>query len=295
MTINTIISENIPSTYRQFLRQPVITREIPIEFENILNHPVTKSFENEIIVDNEDPGFSYQSFQNETKLKKYIESKKEVDKNISYSGMNFFQMPKKWSPVTSSGLYGRTILSAMITSGSKIGNQTASWKTKLPAATNYDVYVYIPVNIMIETRSGNDGGGGQRGGGQGRGGGAGGGGGGGGGGGAGRGGGGGGGGGAGGGGVGGRMGGGGMGDRSQGRPRFADEGYDYHYSIISGKDREDVEFILSNLVDGWNKIGSFSLPADTVIIELSNKTSGKRVIADAVKFVRDSDNSQLSK
>ncbi len=276
MTINTIISENIPSTIRQFLRQPKVSNDEPREYEKILDHPVTMNYENEIIVDNEDPGFSYNSKYTETKLKKYIQSKKNTDEKISYSGTNFIRTPKKWTPVTNSGLYGRVRLSAMITSGSKTGDQTATWKAKLPISTLYNIYVYLPLTLMSDRssmfgqrnmRGGDSRGGGRQGGG-----------------------------GAGGGqrgtgGTGGSIpGGGGTTGRSQGMQRIAGDGTEYNYSVISRNGQEHVEFMLSNIVDGWNKIGSFDLPADTVTIELSNKTTGKRVIADAVKFVRANDN-----
>jgi hypothetical protein len=279
MTINTIISENIPSAVRNFLRQAKPSRENPVEYVNILNHPVTKAYENEIIVDNEDPGFSYKSKYTESKLKKYIQSKKQLDENISYSGSNFMRVPKKWTAITNSGLYGGVKLSGMITSGSKTGDQSVRWKAKLPLSALYNVYVYIPLSMMIDRSNmlgGNRmGGGGQGGGGRQ---------------------------GTGNAGPGQRQGtgrssqqgseggGGGMRDRGQGRPGFADEGSEYNYSVISSNGREDVEFALKDIVDGWNKIGSFDLPGDTVVIELSNKTSGKRVIADAVKFVRSVDN-----
>ena len=49
------------------------------------------------------------------------------------------------------------------------------------------------------------------------------------------------------------------------------------------KAREEVDFTLRNPEEGWNKIGAFHFPGDTASIELSNKTNGSRVIADAVK------------
>ena len=91
----------------------------------------------------------------------------------------------------------------------------------------------------------------------------------------------------------GRSGGGsGQGGRSPGQgghgsgPRFADEGNVYHYTISSNAGSEDLEFTLRSPEEGWNKIGAFHFPGDTATIELSNKTNGRRVIADAVKWVR---------
>ncbi len=68
-------------------------------------------------------------------------------------------------------------------------------------------------------------------------------------------------------------------------PEFADKGTDYHYTLSSNEGNEEVEFVLNSPEDGWNRLGSFHFPSDTVSITLSNQTSGDRVIADAVKWV----------
>jgi hypothetical protein len=81
------------------------------------------------------------------------------------------------------------------------------------------------------------------------------------------------------------------GNRSQGKgkqglgPTFADQGYEYHYTISSSAGSEELVFPLVNIEEGWNKIGSFYFPADTATIMLSNETNGKRIFADAVKWV----------
>jgi hypothetical protein len=69
-------------------------------------------------------------------------------------------------------------------------------------------------------------------------------------------------------------------------PEFADKGADYHYTISSSVGTEEVIYELNNPEDGWNRLGSFYFPADSVSIRLSNETDGRRVIADAVKWVR---------
>ncbi len=47
-----------------------------------------------------------------------------------------------------------------------------------------------------------------------------------------------------------------------------------------------VVYELNNPEDGWNRLGSYHFPADSVSIRLSNQTDGRRVIADAVKWVK---------
>ena len=69
-------------------------------------------------------------------------------------------------------------------------------------------------------------------------------------------------------------------------PEFADKGTDYNYTISSNEGTEEVVYMLDNPEDGWNRLGSFHFPADSAVVQLSNLTGGKRVIADAVKWVR---------
>ena len=83
----------------------------------------------------------------------------------------------------------------------------------------------------------------------------------------------------------------GQGGQNQGRgggfrPEFADKGSDYHYTISSSEGSETLIFELNNPEDGWNRLGSFHFPADSVSIQLTNETDGRRIIADAVKWVK---------
>ncbi len=56
--------------------------------------------------------------------------------------------------------------------------------------------------------------------------------------------------------------------------------------LVPAKEVRRLVYELNNPEDGWNRIGSFLLPADSVTVQLSNQTDGRRVIADAVKWVR---------
>ena len=249
MTVNTLISANIPSTFSTFLRSAEkINRTDVEEYERISDKELTLSIPGEFVVDNEDPGFHHVSMSYESKLKQFIDARKEQKNEVFYdqvSGRN----PIKWTPVAHSGFYGESVRSAYLTRSGEGGN-IASWTTILPAAGFYDVYVYIPTSAMLgRPQRGRPGGGGGQGGG----------------------------------GSGGRSA--GQGGRGSG-PRFEDEGTVYSYTISSNEGREDIEFPLRNPEEGWNKIGAFHFPGDTATIELSNKTNGRRVIADAVKWVR---------
>jgi hypothetical protein len=249
MTVNTLISANIPSTFSTFLRSAEkIDRTNVEEYEHVSDKELTLVNPGEFVVDNEDPGFHCVSESYDSKLKQFIDARKEQKNEVFYdqvSGRN----PIQWTPVAHSGFYGESVRSALLTRSGDGGN-SASWTTVLPAAGFYDVYVYIPTSAMLgRPERGRPGGGGGQGGG-------------------------------------------GPGERGPGQggrgsgPRFADEGTVYHYTISSNEGSEDVAFTLRNPEEGWNKLGAFHFPGDTATVELSNKTNGRRVIADAVKWVR---------
>jgi len=242
MTVNTLISGNIPSSYNHFLRQATEVEKTNMdEYEKISEQEVSFRFEDEYVIDNEDEGFSHFSIPRESKLKQYIDARKKVDEDeLTYNALNEWWSPTQWTPVAHSAYYGETVRSAMVIRRGEDSNYV-SWGTKVPEKGFYELYVYIPVSAMYKRPSRRDQGGGQKqGGGQGRG----------------------------------------------FRPEIADKGTDYHYTISSSEGTEKVEFELNNPEDGWNRLGSFMLPADSVIVRLSSESDGRRVIADAVKWVR---------
>jgi hypothetical protein len=242
MTINTLISGNIPSSYNYFLRSAIeVTTSEQDEYERDSEHPVSFRYKDEYVVDNEDEGFSSYSVSRESKLKQWVDSRKEKDDGLLYESLNEWWTPSRWTPVAHSAYYGETVRSAMaIRRGD--GTNHVTWSTRLPEKGFYDVYVYIPVSAMYQRPSRREQGGGQGSQGQGPG-------------------------------------------RGFG-PEFADKGTDYRYIISSSEGTEEVLYELNNPEDGWNRLGSFHFPADSVSIRLSNQTDGRRVIADAVKWVR---------
>jgi ABC-type transport system involved in multi-copper enzyme maturation permease subunit len=242
MTVNTLISGNIPSSYNNFLRSATeVTSANLDEYNRFSDKPVSYIYEGEYVVDNEDDGFKYFSVSRESKLKQYVDSRKEKDDGLLYESLNEWWTPSRWTPVAHAAYYGETVRSAMaIRRGD--GSNYVSWNTVLPEKGFYDLYVYIPVSAMYQRPSRREQGGEQGGQGQGPG-------------------------------------------RGFG-PEFADKGADYHFTISSSEGREEVVYELNNPEDGWNRLGSFHFPADSVSVQLSNETDGRRVIADAVKWVR---------
>jgi hypothetical protein len=149
MTVNTLISGNIPSIFSTFLRsaREVSTSDIE-EYDRISEQILTLQQPGEFIVDNEDQGFSFVTVSYESKLKRYIDARKKQNNDVFYEAIDPYWMPRKWTPLSHSGFYGEAIRSAM---GSREGdgNNVASWSAVLPAAGFYDVYVYIPMSAMF--------------------------------------------------------------------------------------------------------------------------------------------------
>jgi hypothetical protein len=242
VTINTLISGNIPSTFSTFLRSAVRDEYAELsEYERVVELADSRTAKGEYIVDNEDAGFTYITKTSESKLKQYIEARKENTERIAYAAMSIYRNPARWTHVAHTGFYGQSIRSALLSASGDGGNR-AIWEAALPEAGFYDVEVYIPMSAMLRPP-----GRGRRGSGRSE-----------------------------------------QGSSRQGGrggPSFGDEGADYNYTIASPAGSDEIKFILSNISEGWNKIGSFYFPADTASIQLSNLSSGNRVIADAVKWV----------
>ena len=56
--------------------------------------------------------------------------------------------------------------------------------------------------------------------------------------------------------------------------------------MLYGELSEDAFLDIEEAEDGWNPLGTYDLPSDSVRVILSNKTELRTVNADAIKFVR---------
>ena len=150
MTVNTLISGNIPSSYNIFLRAAEEKSSVAdlSEYQRNSDHPVSLAYENEFVVDNEDAGFSCSAVSRESKLKQYIDKHKGGEEEITYGTLSQYMSHSKWHPVSHSSFYGETVRSALCSSKGD-GDNKATWKVLLPETGFYDVYVYIPVSAMF--------------------------------------------------------------------------------------------------------------------------------------------------
>ncbi len=61
---------------------------------------------------------------------------------------------------------------------------------------------------------------------------------------------------------------------------------DLHYTIFHDDGQEEVTLDATSAEEGWNFLGTFYLSQGSAIVELSDKTEGRIVTADAVKWVK---------
>jgi ABC-type transport system involved in multi-copper enzyme maturation permease subunit len=141
LTINTLTSKNLPQSIMQFFGRIEEDLKVkPIEGEFIENEKVSVLQPNEIVVDNEDPGFSRSESDNTSLLHKLIV--KEDETGLKYSGFNSWRPPLDWTLTTNSGFYGLYVRSAYyIKAGT--GDQTATWTLPVKEPGNYDIYTHI--------------------------------------------------------------------------------------------------------------------------------------------------------
>ena len=141
LTINTLASRNIPQSIMQFFgRIEEDLKAVPIEGEFITDTPVSTLQPNEIVVDNEDPGFEHSVADNTSMLHKWIITEEET--GLKYKGMNSWRPPLDWTLTTNSDFYGLYVRSAyFIKSGT--GDLTATWNLPVEETGYYDVYTYI--------------------------------------------------------------------------------------------------------------------------------------------------------
>ncbi len=237
MSVSTLVSINLPSTISYpFPQLEQIRGFEPMDGLKPVDLFYTVSNPGDIIVDNEDPGFSMLGQATESRLVKWLKINKK-DESLPYQSMIFWRPPQFWTPIIQSGFFGEFIRSAVyVKSGD--GNLTAEWRTILTQAGQYNVYAYInPMTARMGMRMGG-GPGGERGGGPG-----------------------------------------GMGSQ----PEITDE---YHYTVYHGEGEEDITLSLKSAETGWNHLGSFYFEKDTAKVVMTDKNTGRTVVADAMKWVK---------
>ncbi|HEY5469554.1 MAG TPA: hypothetical protein VIK07_03455 [Bacteroidales bacterium] len=277
LMINTLISKNIPGEITLPIDK-ISKSDVAIKAfsgEELLASYSASSDSSELIVDNEDPGFKRSTQNTGNRLKKILGIQNKS--GDTYQQISLMRIPTFWQPIVQTIYFGKYIRSAVYTRAGT-GDKILTWTTVIPEPGYYDVFTYIgkTADRMVVIGGGagrqgggqggggggRQGGGGQGGGGQGAGGQ---------------------------GGGGGRSGGGTQGQGGQGRGGLgqpAEPYKEFHYSIYHDGGIENVNLDYTMADNGWNKLGTYYLKADTAKVVLSNLSTGRAVIGDAIKWVR---------
>lgn len=145
MSVNTLISSNLPANLTYPFPDVEKNRMEGRESSNQTKLVTTLAQPNELIVDNEDRGFSVYEEGNSNKLSGLLGiDQKESD--IKYQGLNVWRPPMTWSLTTQTGFYGDFIRSAYYTRSGE-GERYVEWEMDITEAGYYDVYCYL--NSMI--------------------------------------------------------------------------------------------------------------------------------------------------
>jgi hypothetical protein len=139
LQVNTLVSRNLPTILTKPLGE-IKMRDKAVPFNGEQPAPPDKS-SNEIIVDNEDEGFSFVSQQSTSWLKRMLPSRME-QKEDKYKGLSWWSPPQTWTLTSLSDFYGHYIHSATYIRSGK-GDKTATWTAQIPASGQYDVFFYV--------------------------------------------------------------------------------------------------------------------------------------------------------
>ncbi len=223
ISINTFTSRNIPNELRVSLDDiPEDKNAVPHEGEKVVDTPVRIAENNEIILDNEDPGFSVSKADKANLLRRLLVPEETSDSK--YAGFSRWRAPREWTLTTSSSFYGAYIRSAYyIRSGD--GSKKVTWKVPIKENAYYDVYVYV----YKDSR--------------------------------------------------------GFGG-PPGRGRGDDNKGEYHYIVHHDDGDEEATIDLKTADEGWNHLGAYYFSPDTAIIEMTDKSEARMVVADAVKLIK---------
>lgn len=257
MMINTLFSRNIPGEINMPISEITKSKERVKEFtgeEKLGTIPRLIDL-SEIIVDNEDSGFIKSRQSSVSPLKKLLHIKN--NNGETYQTVNMMNAPEYWQPAVESNYYGKYILSSVYTRGST-GDKDVTWNAIIKEPGYYDIYCYVGKSVdrmfVRGVRQGGPGGAGGPGGG---------------------------------GGPGGPGGPGGAGEGPMGNAMRGESPYkDMHYKIYHDEGVEELTLDYPNADGGWNLLGRYYLSPDTAKVVLTNKSEGRIVIGDAIKWVK---------
>ncbi|MBS2211322.1 hypothetical protein KEM09_07920 [Carboxylicivirga mesophila] len=160
VSVNTFLAENIPSNQTLIIREVNRNNKRIDFFEGARETTKGLNFQlsNEIIVDNEDDGFSLVNTGESRTVKDWWASmQNEEEDSGTYGMVRFWNPPVKWEPVAGDKFFGEYLKSGVYKRKGS-GEGYVSWNAKIPQPGSYAVYAYVP-NIGFRfgrRRGGND-------------------------------------------------------------------------------------------------------------------------------------------
>ena len=221
MVVNTLYSKNIPGEISfPFFEiekarkgtDPFIG-EVVTEFNPLFTEP------NEIVVDNEDPGFTSSQINTSSPLKKLLGI--ENISGATYEEINYYRPSEIWQPIVLTTFYGKYIRSAVYTKAGT-GDKSVVWATPISDPGYYEVYCYMPKITNLVVRRGQE----------------------------------------------------------------SESMVDLHFRVYNDEGVENITLDYKNAEEGWNNLGSFYLTGDSAKVEMTNSATGRIVLGDAVKWVK---------
>jgi len=232
VSFNTLFSMNNPGEIMMPIEEVLENNRAEInEDEVILSKMPPFTEKNEIIVDNEDPGFSFIEPTSSGRLKKWLGISSED--RIDYSEIAPWWAPEYWQKTVQSNYYGMFIKSAHYTR-SGAGERTATWTTPIKETGYYDIYAYVQGQRRGPGGPGN---------------------------------------------MGGNM-------QASNRGRRGSNQKDLHFTIYHDMESDEVVVDSENATTGWNHLGSYLISGDSASVVLSNKSEGRIVAADAIRWIK---------
>jgi len=146
-TINTNISNNLPSEFSYNLSKTTINTKDTLVGKFPIDFNLSENNSNEIIIDDTDPNFKIIESNTKYKLKNlFIE---EDDDN--YHNFNMWRLPTKWTRIAADYCYGDIIHSAYYKKAGS-GQNAIEWSADIKKAGTYEIFIWsgnIESNINI--------------------------------------------------------------------------------------------------------------------------------------------------
>lgn len=152
---NTFLAANIPSSQKLNINDVVRHQPKIVFFEGkrAASAPLYYRESNEIIVDNEDEGFSMVNTGESRTVKDWWASRQnEEEEGDAYGMLRYWNPPVKWKPVAGEQFFGEYLKSAYYKRKGS-GEGFLTWETNMTKPGHYEVHAYV---ANVQSRRGRD-------------------------------------------------------------------------------------------------------------------------------------------